>query len=61
MKFCVKCGDPIQRTVLADAESERCACCGDEPDGLTELKQEAYAEGWSAALEARDQEDRNEV
>jgi hypothetical protein len=72
MKRCIKCHDPIHRTVLAEDEDEKCACCGDERDGLAEIKQEAYAEGWNDvadlkrqayaegwgdALEARDQED----
>lgn len=48
MKRCIKCSDPIYEPVLATDEDERCPFCGDEPDGLAELKQDAFIAGFEA-------------
>ena len=57
VKFCVKCGDPIRRPELPEPD-ERCDCCADDGDGVEAIKQEAYVEGWFAALDQRDEEEK---
>jgi len=51
-KYCIKCNDPLY-TIELPGNDELCACCAMEADPIDEIKQEAYANGWFAALNER--------
>ncbi|KPK74214.1 MAG: hypothetical protein AMJ84_00030 [Acidithiobacillales bacterium SM23_46] len=58
-RLCEKCGDPIFEVfAAATGEPICCDCYEGDVDPLHCVQQDAFVQGWYAAIEQRDKEDR---